>query len=69
VNKADFIDWKRHPVTQVVFSQISNRVRELQEILGQTAGENPNQDRMYVGAIQAYNDILLMSYEETEETQ
>lgn len=69
MNKADFIDWKRHPVTQVVFSQLANRVRDLQVLLGNSAGENPVQDRMYVGAIQAYNDMLLMEYEGDEETQ
>ena len=69
MNKADFIDWKRHPVTQVVFSQIQARVKDLQDILGQSAGENPLQDRMYVGAIQAYRDLLLMDYEGEEESK
>jgi len=69
VNKSDFIDWKRHPVTQVVFSQIQTRVHEIQEMLGQSAGENPAQDRMFVGAIQAYKDLLLMDYEGEEESQ
>jgi hypothetical protein len=63
VNKADFVDWKRHPVTQVVFSQLATRVNDLQEILGNSAGENPMQDRMYVGAINAYKDILNMDFE------
>ena len=67
MNKADFVDWKRHPVTQVVFSQLTARVLELQEILGQRAGENPATDRMYVGAINAYKDILNMDYEEDSE--
>lgn len=67
MNKSDFLDWKRHPVTQVVFSQLQARVQDLQEILGQSAGENPMQDRMYVGALNAYKDILNMDFEgETE---
>lgn len=69
MNKADFIDWKRHPVTQVVFSQLTTRINELQEILGNSAGENPAQDRMYVGAIQAYKDVVHMEFESNEETQ
>lgn len=69
MNKADFVDWKRHPVTQVVFSQIQTRVKDLQEMLGQSAGENPLQDRMFVGAIQAYRDLLLMDFEGEEESK
>jgi hypothetical protein len=68
MNKKDFVDWKRHPVTQVVYSQLAGRVKDLQEILGNSAGENPLQDRMYVGAIQAYNDLLQMTFEGEEES-
>lgn len=69
MNKADFIDWKRHPVTQVVFSQLSQRVSDLQEMLGQSAGENPLQDSKFVGAIQAYRDMLRIEYEGDEEIE
>ena len=61
MNKSDFIDWKRHPVTQVVFNQLASRVKELQEILGDSAGRNPIQDVEFVGAIKAYKDILRCS--------
>lgn len=69
MKKADFYDWKRHPVTQVVFSQLARRVQDLQEMLGDSAGTNPAQDLKYVGAIQAYKDMLLMDFEGEEETQ
>lgn len=69
MKKADFYDWKRHPVTQVVFSQLGRRVQDLQEMLGDSAGTNPAQDLKYVGAIQAYKDMLLMDFEGEEETQ
>ena len=69
MNKSDFIDWKRHPVTQVVFNQLASRVKELQEILGDSAGRNPSQDVEFVGAIKAYKDILNIEYEGNEETQ
>lgn len=69
MNKADFIDWKRHPVTQVVFSQLQERVQTLQAMLGDSAGVNPIQDSRYSGAIQAYKDLLLMDFEGDEETQ
>lgn len=69
MNKADFLDWKRHPITQVIFSQIQERIQTLHEMLGDSAGLNPVQDSRYSGAIQAYKDLLLMDFEETEETQ
>ena len=69
MNRADFIDWKRHPVTQVVFSQLQERIQTLQTMLGDSAGVNPIQDSRYSGAIQAYKDLLLMDFEGEEETQ
>jgi hypothetical protein len=69
VNKADFIDWKRHPVTQVVFSQLNQRIEDLRAMLGDSAGVNPVQDSQFVGAIQAYKDIVNIEYEGDEETQ
>jgi hypothetical protein len=69
MNKADFIDWKRHPVTQVVFSQLKDRVQSLYEMLGDSAGTNPTQDARFVGAIQAYKDMLNIEFEDKEETQ
>ena len=69
MNKADFIDWKRHPVTQVVFSQLNQRINDLRAMLGDSAGVNPVQDSNFVGAKQAYKDIVNIEYEGDEETQ
>lgn len=69
MNRSDFTDWKRHPVTQVVFSQLSQRIFDLQEILSEQAGANPVQDREYVGAIKAYKDMVNIEYEEQEEAE
>ena len=69
MNKADFLDWKRHPVTQVVFSQLNQRIEDLRSMLGDSAGVNPVQDSQFVGAIQAYKDIVNIEYEGNEETQ
>jgi hypothetical protein len=66
VNKADFIDWKQHPVTQVIFGQLEHRIRSLQETLGGSAGIDPLQDRLFVGAIQAYTDMLNPEWEEEQ---
>lgn len=69
MNKADFIDWKRHPVTQVVFSQLKERINTLYEMLGESAGQNPVQDSRFSGAIQAYKDMLQIDFEDNEESQ
>ena len=63
MNKADFVDWKHHPVTQVVFSQLQGRVQDLQEMLGSSAGQDPVQDSQFVGAIKAYKDMLNIEYD------
>lgn len=68
MNKADFVDWKRHPVTQVVFSQLTQRINDLQGMLGNSAGVNPIQDSQYVGAIQAYKDMLQIEFESEEDS-
>jgi|TARA_R110000868_G_scaffold388157_1_gene656954 hypothetical protein len=68
VNKADFVDWKRHPVTQVIFSQLNQRINDLQAMLGDSAGVNPVQDSQFVGAIKAYKDMVNIEYEGEEET-
>lgn len=69
MNNADFVDWKRHPVTMVVFSQLTERIQSLYEMLGDSAGSNPVQDARFSGAIQAYKDILNIEFEDKEETQ
>jgi hypothetical protein len=66
VNKKDFYDWKRHPVTQIIFSQLNQRIEDLQEILGESAGKNQIQDIEFVGAIKAYKDLINIEFEEEE---
>ena len=68
MNQADFVDWKRHPVTQVVFGQLKERIQSLYEMLGDSAGQNPVQDSRFSGAIQAYRDMLNIEFEDEGET-
>lgn len=63
MNKQDFADWKRHPVTQVVISQLNGRIADIKDILAMSAGLDPLQDREYVGAIKAYQDLIDVQYE------
>jgi hypothetical protein len=67
MTKSDFMDWKRHPVTEQVLYQLEGRVTELVEALVQNAGINPITDATNSGAIRAYRDMLSISFE--EETQ
>lgn len=64
ITKDSFRDWKANPVTKAVFAELNTRIREVQHLLGNTAGLEPLNDRYNVGAIQAYNDILLIDFEE-----
>ena len=66
MNHKDFIDWKRHPVTQIIFSQLDSRIKDLQEVLGESAGINPREDVILVGAIKAYKDMINIEYEGEE---
>lgn len=66
ISKAEFYDWKKHPVSQIVLAQVEDRIQELYEMLGESAGQNSIQDSQYVGAIKAYKDILNIDYEEGE---
>ena len=58
ITRSDFIDWKSNPVTKEVFASIYERIHQLQEDLGGSAGIDVRQDSMKVGAIQACRDIL-----------
>jgi len=69
LNKLDLLDWKRHPVTQIVLTQINQRILDLQDILSEQAGLNPVKDREYVGAIKAFRDMLNIEIDDVEETQ
>lgn len=68
MNKADFLDWQRHPMTTIVFSQLRERIQTLQNMLGDSAGLDPVQDSRFSGAIQAYKDMLNIDFEDNEET-
>lgn len=67
LTKSDFIDWKSNPTTKEVFNQLRQYIEGLQVELGQSAGIDPRLDSIKVGAIQAYNDILGIEFD--EETQ
>lgn len=61
VSKDEFQQWKGSPVTEEIFEEIQQRIDDAKEILGQSAGLNPEQDRLLCGMILAYNEILNVS--------
>jgi hypothetical protein len=66
MTKSDFIDWKRHPVTQQVFSQIAERVEQIkEELMGQAAHVPQLELAEKAGAAKAFKHILDIDYEES----
>lgn len=66
MTKADFTDWKRHPVTQQVFAQLQDRVDSLkEEIVAQVAHTDPRVMAEKAGAVQAFQHFLEIDYEES----
>lgn len=67
MNRSDFIDWKASPITKALFTALDKNIQGLQVELGYSAGENPRQDAIRVGAIQAFRDVMDTDwFEETE---
>lgn len=66
VNQESFRDWKSNPVTKAVMSDLAQRVNNLQIDLGLSAGVDPSADRFKAGAIQAYTDLLNITFEDTK---
>lgn len=65
MTKSDFIDWKRHPVTQQVFSQIQDRIEQIKEQLVMQAGYVDQKllaER--AGMAQAFQFLLNIEYDE-----
>lgn len=64
VNKSEFVDWKGSTVTQAVLASIKDRQDAIKGMLVQSAGLDPNEDRMLVGMIKAYDTLLQIDFSE-----
>jgi hypothetical protein len=62
LNYNDFVDWKRNPVTQLVFNQLEERVNLMMEQLSVSAGKEPEEDRYMAGYIAACRDMFLIEF-------
>ena len=64
MTKTDFIDWKRHTVTQEVFSQLEGRINQLtEELIAQTAYMSQSEMAEKAGAIKAFRDMIQIEFE------
>lgn len=57
-------DWKSLDITQVILDEFRKRRDHLIAELALSAGIDPLEDRVRVGAIKAYNDFLDIEYAE-----
>lgn len=64
LTRGDFDDWMKHPVTELVFLSVAERIRDTERRLGAVAGEDPREDRKLVGTIAAYFNLLNIDFEE-----
>ena len=65
MTKSDFIDWKRHPVTEQVFSQLRQRIEYLKdELVGYAISGDPRELAQIAGAIKAMDDMLNIQFED-----
>lgn len=65
MNKQDFRDWQRHPVTQIVFSELRAKESDITEKLV-ISTENAYSDDWYRGYIAALRDFYLIDIEESQ---
>lgn len=62
---SDFYDWKRHPVTQQVFAQLEDRVKQLiEQVIDQTPFMSQSEMSEKTGAIKATRDLLSIEFDE-----
>jgi hypothetical protein len=61
-------DWKSMSITQTIMEEFKRRQQGLKDELTTSAGIDPASDRYKVGAIAAYEDLLNIDLDITEET-
>lgn len=68
MNANDFYDWKRHPVTEAIFHQLSERAaRFTEEMVEQAAHVSQAELAEKAGAIKAIRDLLTIEFEQETE--
>ena len=57
MTKEDWLQWKGSEVTAQLFDAIKERVKEAQEMLSESAGLDPLNDRMLCGIVHAFREV------------
>lgn len=58
INQSDFNEWKVQPVTRAFFLAAQERIDECKDLLSYSAGTDQAQDRLLVGLITAYREMM-----------
>lgn len=73
ITAEQFAEWKEHPVTKEIFKELTD-VREVLKnrmangmTLGSTAEETHGLTHQVIGQVKGINQILEISYEDTDE--
>ena len=67
ISKTEWTDWKTNLVTRAFYAACNQRVEDAKEILGGTAGIEPEQDNYLRGFIAAYKEMNDFRIEDIEE--
>lgn len=66
MTKSDFIDWKRSPVTQEVFSQLHARTKEIKDqIVDEAQSGDPKRIAYLAGLVQGFQFLMNIDFEDT----
>lgn len=66
MTKSDFIDWKKNPVTQELFSQLKQRVEDMKDrLVGYAASGNATSSAHMAGIVEGFQFLLNIDWEDT----
>ena len=68
ITRSEWQDWKAHPVTKAFYGAALERIDEAKDALSYSAGVDLIQDRLLVGLIQAYREMIDFRVEDIVET-
>lgn len=67
MTKTEYVDWRSMSATKEVFAELQSRIDGLKAELAGNAGLDARADGVKVGAIQAFDDILNVTYDEVDQ--
>lgn len=64
IGKSEFVEWKNHPVTQIIFEEIAKLIEEGKDELAASAGHDSGADRERVGKLSGLRALLEIEFSE-----